>query len=119
MTLRPLYILLLISLLGCKSAYQNQSDTPEKIPQAPDYNLKSSWAVIPSKYTEEFKMFASNELDSLQVDVFYVYPTFLVDKKDTSWNADITNASHRNTVITNNTTIRNTPWKKSATITAI
>ena len=99
MTLRPLYILLLISLLGCKSAYQNQSDTPEKIPQAPDYNLKSSWAVVPSKYTEEFKMFASNELDSLQVDVFYVYPTLNYEKKDLRWNVPITDIEQNNKVL--------------------
>ncbi len=99
MKIKALFLIVLISLVGCKSTYQNQNTFVEKVPQAPDYNLSSSWAVLPSSYPEEFKSFASKELDSLQVDVFYVYPTLNSEEKDLRWNVPITDLEQNKKVL--------------------
>lgn len=61
------------------------ADTPSK----PDYSKNTSWAVLPSKYREDFKEYASKELDTLKADVFYIYPTLNTSKKDVRWNVPI------------------------------
>ena len=99
MKIKALFLIVLISLVGCKYTYQNQNTFVEKVPQAPDYNLSSSWAVLPSSYPEEFKSFASKELDSLQVDVFYVYPTLNSEEKDLRWNVPITDLEQNKKVL--------------------
>ena len=76
-----LLFLPLILLSGCKSTFVIPSFDSKDIPQNPNYNLESSWAVLPSKYSEEFKEFASSQLDTLEADVFYVYPTLIQTKK--------------------------------------
>lgn len=99
MKTRALFLLVLMSFFGCKSTYKNQNAFINKVPQAPDYNLSSSWALLPSAYTEEFKSFASEELDSLQADVFYVYPTMNSDEKDLRWNVSITDLEQNKKVL--------------------
>lgn len=99
MKIKALFLVVLISFVGCKSAYQNQNVFVEKVPQAPDYNLSSSWAVLPSSYPEEFKFFAPKELDSLQADVFYVYPTLNSEEKDLRWNVPITDIEQNKKVL--------------------
>tara|TARA_R110001632_G_scaffold114733_4_gene226137 strand:+ start:1582 stop:2586 length:1005 start_codon:yes stop_codon:yes gene_type:complete len=99
MKYRLLPILVLIFLTGCKSTFQTQSFQSENIPLAPNYNLSSSWAVLPSKYTDEFHEFASKEIDTLQVDVFYVYPTLISDKNDTRWNTPIDDVKQNEKVL--------------------
>tara|TARA_R110000787_G_scaffold70646_8_gene157051 strand:- start:5229 stop:6233 length:1005 start_codon:yes stop_codon:yes gene_type:complete len=99
MKYRLLPILVLIFLVGCKSTFQTQSFQPENIPLEPNYNLSSSWAVLPSKYTDEFHEFTSKEIDTLQVDVFYVYPTLISDKNDTRWNTPIDDVKQKEKVL--------------------
>jgi hypothetical protein len=55
--------------------------------------------VLPSKYTEEFKEFASSQLDTLEADVFYVYPTLNTDKEDIRWNAPIDDLEQNDKVL--------------------
>lgn len=83
---RLLFILVLVS--SCRSAkvIDFSTQTP---PKAPDYNLESSWAILPHTYTEAFKNYASKELDTLTADVFYVYPTLNTENKDSRWNVPI------------------------------
>lgn len=89
MRFRLLIMLCLTFLLGCKSTYEIQNFKLENSPEPPDYNLSTSWAVLPSKYSQEFQNFASNAQDTLQADVFYVYPTLNLDKEDLRWNVPI------------------------------
>ena len=70
-----LIMVCLIFLLGCKSNYETQNFKLENSPKKPDYNLSSSWAVLPSTYSSEFQNYASKAPDTLQADVSYVYPT--------------------------------------------
>jgi len=83
------FLVLLVFLLSCKTTYETQNFKLENSPETPDYNLSSSWAVLPSKYSPEFQNYASNALDTLQADVFYVYPTLNLDKEDLRWNVPI------------------------------
>ncbi len=96
---RLLYLLLLIFLVGCKTTYKTQRFQIQNNPSAPNYHLFSSWAVLPSKYTEEFQEFASQEIDTLQVDVFYVYPTLNSEKNDDRWNVSIDDAKQNEKVL--------------------
>ena len=89
MKLRLSCIVFFILLSSCKTTYETQNFTSENSPETPDYNLRSSWAVLPSKYSQEFQNFASNVQDTLQADVFYVYPTLNLDKEDLRWNVPI------------------------------
>ena len=89
MRFRLLIMVCLTFLLGCKSTYEIQNFKLENSPEPPDYNLSTSWAVLPSKYSQEFQNFASNAQDTLQADVFYVYPTLNLDKEDLRWNVPI------------------------------
>ena len=91
--------LLLILLSGCKSTFVIPSFDSSDVPPIPNYNLESSWAVLPSKYTEEFKEFASSQLDTLEADVFYVYPTLNTDKEDIRWNAPINDLEQNDKVL--------------------
>jgi len=52
-----------------------------------DYNNHDNWLVLPEKVP---RFFQNKSLDSAwisKVDVFYVYPTFLLDDHDLRWNA--------------------------------
>jgi len=74
-------LLLLISICSCKPIYQTQTFKTNQVPKAPNYNLETSWAVLPWTYTEELQTLASKDQDTLIADVFYVYPTLFLDKK--------------------------------------
>ena len=93
----PFLLLMLFS--GCKSTFVIPSFDSSDVPPIPNYNLESSWAVLPSKYTEEFKEFASSQLDTLEADVFYVYPTLNTDKEDLRWNAQINDLEQNDKVL--------------------
>lgn len=99
MKFKSVYILLLFVLVGCKSTFQTQTFQSKNNPTIPNYQQESSWAVLPSKYTAEFQEFASKEIDTLQVDVFYVYPTLISDKKDIRWNVPIDDVEQNEKVL--------------------
>ena len=92
-------LLLLIMISSCKPIYQTQTFNTNLVPKAPNYNLESSWAVLPGNYTEELQKLASKDQDTLIADVFYVYPTLLLDKKDTRWNVSTNDSIHNSKVL--------------------
>ncbi|WP_299834892.1 DUF3089 domain-containing protein [uncultured Tenacibaculum sp.] len=99
--MRNLFYLLSIILIttSCRSTYKTQTFRTVDIPKAPNYNEESSWAVLPSKYQDNFKTYASNRLDTLKADVFYVYPTLNTSKRDIRWNVPITDEEQNNIVL--------------------
>lgn len=99
MKIKLLLFFLFAALVGCKSSYQTQSFDLGNAPKAPNYKLETSWAVLPSKYSEDFKVYASNQLDTLKADVFYVYPTLNSEKKDARWNVPIDDEKQQKKVL--------------------
>ena len=93
------FIFVLIFLTGCKSIVEIQRFQVEKSPEKPDYTLTSSWAVLPAKYTRAFQEYASKEIDTLQADVFYVYPTLNTEKEDLRWNVPIADKKQQQKVV--------------------
>jgi hypothetical protein len=93
------FLFLLVSLVGCKSSYQTISFESQNIPTAPDYSNENSWAVLPTKYSEDLQEFALNDVESLKADVFYVYPTLLMDAEDLRWNAPIDDVTQNNQIL--------------------
>lgn len=70
----------LIILSSCKSVVIPVFSSQQP-PITPNYNNSSAWAIMPNTYPENLKQKQTNE-DILQADVFYIYPTLNIDKKD-------------------------------------
>ena len=77
---------LIIFLSSCKSTYVTEAFSEAKTPTIPNYQNEENWAVLPSKYTKELKEFLTDSVNELKADVFFVYPTLMIDKKDIRWN---------------------------------
>ncbi|MFY0630399.1 MAG: DUF3089 domain-containing protein [Flavobacteriaceae bacterium] len=84
-----IFFLIIVVFSNCRSTFKTQTFDRSISPEKPDYNQEMSWAVLPSKYRSDFKEFASEELDTLKIDVFYIYPTLITSKKDDRWNVPI------------------------------
>lgn len=90
-------VVVLISLYSCKSVViPNFSSQPSPI--SPNYQESSSWAILPNKYPETLKQWKTTK-DSLIADVFYIYPTLNIDKKDVRWNVSIEDAVQQEKVV--------------------
>ena len=92
-------LIFLVVFCSCKTTYLVEDFAKQDVPKAPNYSIESSWAVLPSKYSEGLRKYASNNVESLKADVFYVYPTLLMDKKDLRWNAPVDDVVQRNKII--------------------
>ena len=99
MKVRLIYVPFLLLIIGCKSTYKTQEFRFANAPKEPNYHLLSSWAVLPDKYTDDFKTFASQQIDTLHADVFYLYPTVFTDKKDIRWNAPMDDKEQNESVL--------------------
>jgi hypothetical protein len=80
-----IFLFLTFSLGACKLSYQTASFLPST--HEIDYAALKHWAVYSSISSEGNEIGAA--FDATSADVFYVYPTLLVDKKDISWNTTI------------------------------
>ncbi len=92
-------IFLFIIFSSCKSTYDTQVFSQKNTPLKPNYELESSWAVLPSKYPANFQKYASSQKDTLKADVFYVYPTLNTSKKDRRWNVPMNDNEQNNKVL--------------------
>ena len=96
---RILYLAVFIVLASCKSTHEIQEFSTKNIPSEPNYNDDKNWAVLPNSYFEELKEFASKEVDTLQADVFYVYPTLNLDDDDLRWNVPVDDIEQQEKVL--------------------
>lgn len=95
-----LYILfLIVFLFGCKTQYITQPFLQKDIPESPNYEDERAWAVLPVNYPQELKPFTPENSNTLEADVFYVYPTLNTDKKDIRWNVPFDDKEQREKVI--------------------
>jgi hypothetical protein len=86
------------------------------VPNAPDYSSESSWAVLPNTYAESLQKFSPKNIESLKADVFYVYPTLLLDKKDVRWNTPIEDQVQRDQIINSAVKYQASPFATSGKI---
>lgn len=101
---------------ACKPTYATASFEPSSLPQAPDYSKQESWAVLPGHYPKSLQSLIGAETDSSGVDVFYVYPTLFVDRKDAAWNADIFDASTQEQVLESAVKYQASAWGKAGSL---
>jgi hypothetical protein len=82
-------------MTGCtpaSSRYLTVNKFPELPAQAEKYALQEYWAALPDKWDASDSIPAplrSTWIADTTTDVFFLHPTTLIDKNDTSWNADI------------------------------
>lgn len=93
------FLTFVIVFSSCKSTYKTQDFVLKNNPIKPDYNLEENWAVLPTKYSNDLKEFSSKEIDTLQADVFYVYPTLNTEKDDLRWNVPIKDKEQQEKVL--------------------
>ncbi|MCO4813568.1 MAG: DUF3089 domain-containing protein [Flavobacteriales bacterium] len=79
-----------------------------------DYSDNYNWAYLPGD-TIVWPEFVEKDTLASQVDVFFLYPTFLIDKKDERWNYNIDDSTHRSSVI-NSIRMQGSAWGSAGTI---
>lgn len=67
--------------------------------QVTDYRILSNWAVHPSIKNIELSSFISDSSNHAKVDVFYIYPTLFLDKKDPRWNIPLNDSVQQSKVL--------------------
>jgi hypothetical protein len=93
------FLAFFIVLVGCKSTHKIQGFSKKDIPLKPNYNNEKNWAVLPNSSFGELKEFTSKEIDTLQADVFYVYPTLNTEDDDLRWNVPVEDIEQQNKVL--------------------
>ena len=85
-----LYLVYFLSVLffSCKPIFSTTEFNLAKTPKAPDYSKSLSWACFPGQYPSILER-VTEKYYQKNADVFYLYPTLLIDRKDDSWNANI------------------------------
>lgn len=97
--INSLLVFLVFSLSSCKYNYNTRVFSSKDLLLKPNYELESSWAVLPSKYPNSFKKYASSRIDTLKADVFYLYPTLNTSKNDSRWNVSINDLEQQDKVL--------------------
>ncbi len=108
--------MVLSTFFHCKSVYKTTAFDVQRSPKAPQYDTPSTWAVLPNTYTEDFKKYASTQLDTLAVDVFYIYPTLNTDKKDSRWNVPIHDSDQQESVLNTAVLYQASAWATSGKV---
>ena len=110
------YLLILLLLnISCSIKYQTSEFKLSESPESPNYSDRRSWAVLPDQwnpYLEEVVGKAKLK-DS---DVFYIYPTLFLDKKDSKWNADIYKSSIRDDVLKKAVAYQASAWVEAGNL---
>ena len=91
-------ILFAIVLSGCKPMYRAIPFEKYIPSESPNYSNADSWAVKPDKYPEPLKKIIGDS-ESKDCDVFFIYPTMFLDRKDVRWNADINDKSLNKSIV--------------------
>ena len=78
-----------------------------------DYSEPKNWAVLPSFSNDQLKSYVKDSSWIRRADVFYVYPTLFLDKKDTLWNISIDENNQRSKVINQAVKFQASAWAES------
>ena len=112
-----LYLVYFLSVLffSCKPIFSTTEFNLAKTPKAPDYSKSLSWACFPGQYPSILER-VTEKYYQKNADVFYLYPTLLIDRKDDSWNANIWQFDFRKEVINKAIFFQASAWVKSANL---
>jgi len=97
-------LLVIIALLLVKQGYSQE---------ATNYNLNENWAVLPTKLPQNILNAIQDSTLFESIDVFYVYPTLLIDSKDQRWNISVQDSSHRKEVLDYAIKFQASAWAES------
>ena len=81
--------------------------------QVVDYSNPVNWAVLPTFENKAIQPFIKDSFWIRQADVFYVYPTLHLNKRDTTWNISIENSKQRDKVINQAVHFQASTWAES------
>jgi hypothetical protein len=80
-----------------------------------DYSTSLNWAVLPVNYPEQLLDYSIlPAIDS--IDVFYIYPTLLIDEKDVRWNIEIDDQKHRTEVLNSAVKFQASAWASAGSV---
>jgi hypothetical protein len=89
-------IALILTLSACRINRPVDPFAGERLPPPPDYTRLDSWAAHPGKDDPADRTPGpewTNEQGKAAVDVFFLYPTSFLDRKDARWNASLDDAA--------------------------
>ncbi|MDP3311793.1 DUF3089 domain-containing protein [Lutibacter sp.] len=105
-----LYLCFVVILFAsCKTSYVSKSFNEAELSAAPNYSKIEYWAVHPSKITSQLKEFMPSDT-AFAADVFFVYPTLLIDKKNDAWNADVNDSIFNNEILDKSIHFQASAW---------
>ena len=81
--------------------------------QSVNYATTSNWAVQPNNIPKVLLPYLKDTTNNSKADVFYVYPTLFLDKKDERWNIPIDDTSFRKKIIDNAVRFQASAWIES------
>ncbi|MDO9594877.1 MAG: DUF3089 domain-containing protein [Lutibacter sp.] len=85
------FIVTVFLILGsCKTAVVPTFSAQQQ-PAVPNYENSATWAILPDFYPENLKHWQTNTT-GLEADIFYIYPTLNIEKKDLRWNVPVTDS---------------------------
>ncbi|MEN9971775.1 MAG: hypothetical protein RIS20_122 [Bacteroidota bacterium] len=81
--------------------------------QAIDYSQYQNWAVLPGAYPNGLQSKVSDSSLWKDVDVFYVYPTLMLDKKDKRWNVELSDQDQQQKVLESAVKYQASAWAEA------
>lgn len=80
------------------------------VAQSVNYANSANWAVHPNNFPQVLIQYLKDTSISSKADVFYVYPTLFLDKKDERWNIPIDDTIFRKKIIDNAIRFQASAW---------
>ncbi len=80
-----------------------------------DYSDSSNWAVRPGAYPKGLHELIIDQPPE-GIDVFYVYPTLLLNENDQRWNMDLGDEKHKETVLSRAVHFQASAWANAGTL---
>lgn len=106
----------MIICFSCKVKYVSKPFDDNAVPAAPNYGESRYWAVIPDKIPEQLEPFIKEETIKNEVDVFFVYPTLLTDKKNEAWNADVNDIKFNQKILDKSVHYQASAWAEAGNL---
>ncbi|MDP2067641.1 MAG: DUF3089 domain-containing protein [Lutibacter sp.] len=82
------FIVAVFLILGSCKTVVVPTFSAQQQPEVPNYENSATWAILPDSYPENLKQWQTNTT-GLEADIFYIYPTLNIEKKDLRWNVPV------------------------------